>query len=59
MCEEGLFLMSEQEQYGNIPDGFFLSESEINELKNAKKELTIYGREKLKELIKKQETKND
>jgi hypothetical protein len=51
--------MSEQEQYGNIPDGFFLSESEINELKNAKKELTIYGREKLKELIKKQETKND
>jgi hypothetical protein len=47
------------EQYGNIPDGFFLSESEINELKNAKKELTIYGREKLKELIKKQETKND
>jgi hypothetical protein len=47
------------EEYGHIPDGFFLSEKEVKDLRNAKKELTIYAREKLKELIKKQETKND
>ena len=42
------------EEYGNIPDGFFLSQSEIEDLRNAKKELTTYGREKLRELIEKQ-----
>jgi hypothetical protein len=47
------------EEYGHIPDGFFLSEKEIEDLRNAKKELTDYGREKLKKLMKKQETKND
>jgi len=52
MCEEGLFLMTEQ--YGNLPDGFFLSEKGIEDLRNSKKELTTYGREKLRELIEKQ-----
>jgi hypothetical protein len=52
MCEEGVFLMTEQ--YGNLPDGFFLSEKEIEDLRNSKKELTTYGREKLRELIEKQ-----
>jgi hypothetical protein len=52
MCEEGVFLMTEE--YGHIPDAFFLSQSEIENLRNAKKELTTYGREKLKELIEKQ-----
>lgn len=52
MCEEGLFLMTEQ--YGNLSDGFFLSEKEIEDLRNSKKELTDYGRKKLRELIKKQ-----
>jgi hypothetical protein len=52
MCEEGVFLMTEQ--YGNLPDGFFLSEKGIEDLRNSKKELTDYGREKLKELIEKQ-----
>jgi hypothetical protein len=52
MCEEGLFLMTEQ--YGNLSDGFFLSEKEIEDLRNSKKELTTYGREKLRELIEKQ-----
>jgi hypothetical protein len=42
------------EEYGHLPDGFFLSQSEIENLRNAKKELTDYGREKLKELIEKQ-----
>jgi hypothetical protein len=42
------------EEYGHIPDGFFLSEKEIEDLKNSKKELTTYGRKKLRELIKKQ-----
>ena len=42
------------EEYGNIPDAFYLSQSEIENLRNAKKELTDYGREKLKELLEKQ-----
>lgn len=56
MCEEGLLLMSEQEQYGHIPDGFFLSEKEVKDLRNAKKELTTYGREQLKKLKEKRDT---
>ena len=48
--------MSEQEQYGHIPDGFFLSEKEIEDLRNAKKELTTYGREQLKKLKEKRDT---
>jgi hypothetical protein len=43
------------EEYGHIPDGFFLSEREIEDLRNAKKELTEYAKEKLRELIEKQE----
>jgi hypothetical protein len=39
------------EEYGHIPDGFFLSEKEIEDLRNAKKELTDYGREKLRKLM--------
>jgi hypothetical protein len=42
------------EEYGNIPDAFFLSEKEVMDLRNAKKELTDYGREKLRELLEKQ-----
>jgi hypothetical protein len=42
------------EEYGHIPDGFFLSDKEVEELRNAKKELTTYGREKLRELLEKQ-----
>jgi hypothetical protein len=42
------------EEYGNIPDAFYLSQSEIENLRNAKKELTDYGREKLRELLEKQ-----
>ena len=48
--------MSEQEQYGHIPDGFFLSEKEVKDLRNAKKELTTYGREQLKKLKEKRDT---
>ena len=47
------------EEYGNIPDGFLLSQSEIDELRKSKRELTDYAKQKLKELIEKQETKND
>ena len=47
------------EEYGNIADGFFLSQEEINELRNQKYELTQYARQKLKELKEKQETQND
>jgi len=53
MCEEGLFLMTEE--YGHIPDGFFLSEKEIEDLRKSKKELTEYGREQLRKLMRNQE----
>ena len=47
------------EEYGNIADGFFLSQEEIDELRNQKYELTQYARQKLKELKEKQEKEND
>ena len=39
------------EEYGHIPDGFFLSEKEVEELRKSKKELTGYGKQKLRELL--------
>ena len=39
------------EEYGNIADGFFLSQSEIENLRKSKRELTEYGKQKLKELM--------
>ena len=39
------------EEYGNLPDGFFLSPEEIVNLRNSKKELTTYGKQKIKELL--------
>ncbi len=50
MCEEGLFLMTEE--YGHIPDAFYLSQEEIETLRKSKKELTEYGKEKLRQLMK-------
>jgi hypothetical protein len=47
------------EEYGDIPDGFLLSQSEIDELRKSKREITEYAQKKLQELIEKQETKND
>ena len=47
----------DKEDFGNLPDGFFLSQSEIDELRKSKRELTQYARQKLKELKEKQ--KND
>ena len=40
------------EEYGHIPDGFFLSEKEIEDLRKSKKQLTEYGKRRLKELAK-------
>ena len=45
------------EEYGHIPDGFFLSEKEVNDLRNKKFELTQYGKEKLRKLIYEQDMK--
>jgi hypothetical protein len=42
------------EEYGNTPDGFFLSQEEVNDLRKAKKELTQYGKQKLRELMDKE-----
>jgi hypothetical protein len=49
----------DKEDFGNLPDGFFLSQSEIDELRKSKRELTDYAKEKLKKLIEKQEAQND
>jgi hypothetical protein len=43
------------EEYGHISDAFFLSQSEIENLRNAKRELTDYGRERLRKLMRNQE----
>ena len=48
-----------KEDFGNLPDGFLLSQSEIDELRKSKRELTNYAKQKLKELIEKQEAQND
>ena len=39
------------EEYGHIPDAFHLSQEEIETLRKSKKELTEYGREKLRKLM--------
>ena len=41
------------EEYGHIPDGFFLNPEEVETLRQSKKELTQYGKEKLKQLMNK------
>ena len=45
------------EEYGHIPDGFFLSDNEVEELRNKKHELTEYGKEQLRKLIYEQDMK--
>jgi hypothetical protein len=47
------------EEYGHIPDGFFLSEKEVEELRNKKHELTEYGKQRLRELLEKQKKEED
>jgi hypothetical protein len=39
------------EEYGHIPDGFLLNPKEVEELRKSKKELTEYGKQRLKELM--------
>ena len=39
------------EEYGHIPDGFFLSDKEVEELRKSKKELTEYGKQQLRKLM--------
>jgi NTP pyrophosphatase (non-canonical NTP hydrolase) len=43
------------EEYGNIADGFFLSQSEIDELRKSKRKITSYAQKKLQELMKKEQ----
>ena len=46
------------EEYGHIPDGFYLSHQEIDDLRKSKRQLTEYGREQLKKLKEKQDKEN-
>jgi hypothetical protein len=39
------------EEYGHISDAFYLSQEEIETLRKSKKELTEYGKEKLRKLM--------
>ena len=43
------------EEYGHIPDGFFLSDKEVEDLRKSKKELTEYGKDKIREMMRNQE----
>ena len=43
------------EEYGHIPDGFFLNPEEVEDLRNKKHELTEYGKQRLRELIYKED----
>ena len=47
------------EEYGHIPDGFFLSDKEVEELRKSKKELTEYGKQQLKKLLDGQKKEED
>lgn len=47
-----------KEDLGNIPDGFLLSQEEVNELKKSKKELADYSRQKFKEMIESKNKRN-
>jgi hypothetical protein len=47
------------EEYGNIPDGFLLTQEEVEQLRKQKHEITEYAKEKLRKLIEKQEAQND
>ena len=38
------------EEYGHIPDAFYLSQSEINELRKSKREITSYAKDKLRKM---------
>ena len=39
------------EEYGHIPDGFYLSDKEVEDLRKSKKEITEYGKQKLRKLM--------
>ena len=38
------------EEYGHIPDAFHLSQSEIDELRKSKREITEYAKDKLRKM---------
>ena len=38
------------EEYGHIPDAFHLSQSEIDELRKSKREITTYAKDKLRKM---------
>jgi flagellar biosynthesis/type III secretory pathway chaperone len=40
-----------KEQFGHLPDGFLLNQEEIDDLRESKRGLTEYAREKLKKLM--------
>jgi hypothetical protein len=47
--------INDKEEFGHIADGFLLNQEEIDDLRESKRELTEYGREKIKELIHKEQ----
>ena len=38
------------DEYGNIPDAFYLSQSEIENLRKSKREITEYAKDKLRKM---------
>jgi hypothetical protein len=47
------------EEYGHIPDGFLLNSEEVEELRKQKYELTEYAKQRLRELMRNQESYPD
>jgi hypothetical protein len=43
------------EEYGHIPDGFLLNPEEVEQLRKQKHELTEYGKNKIREMMRNQE----
>jgi hypothetical protein len=48
---EALSKINVKEQFGHLSDGFLLNENEIDDLRKSKRELSQYGKEKIRELI--------
>ena len=49
-ANKALSKINVKEQFGHIPDGFLLNQEEIDDLRESKRELSQYGKEKFKEL---------
>lgn len=48
-----------KEDFGNIPDAFMLSQEEIEQLRNSKREIVEQAKQKIRELVKNKQKENN